>query len=213
MPGDLHKLWRARDPKGYHVEYGYSTMGYEIAGGLGVKMAAPDREVYVLVGDGSYLMLAQELVTAVQERIKIVVIIVDNHGYSSIGGLSRSLGSEGFGTHYRYREADSLGLDREGPQGDTLPIDLATNAASLGAASERVRTIAELRTALAKAKRAEGRPYVITIETDRYEGVPAYDSWWEVAPAEVSGLAEVRASRERYEKGRKTVRRHLRPPE
>jgi 3D-(3,5/4)-trihydroxycyclohexane-1,2-dione acylhydrolase (decyclizing) len=213
MPGDLHKLWRARDPKGYHVEYGYSTMGYEIAGGLGVKMAAPDREVYVLVGDGSYLMLAQELVTAVQERIKIVVILVDNHGYSSIGGLSRSLGSEGFGTHYRYREADSLGLDREGPQGDMLPIDLAANAASLGAVSERVRTIAELRSALAKAKRVVGRPYVITIETDRYEGVPAYDSWWEVAPAEVSGLAEVRASRARYEKGRKTVRRHLRPPE
>jgi 3D-(3,5/4)-trihydroxycyclohexane-1,2-dione acylhydrolase (decyclizing) len=213
MPGDLHKLWRSRDPKGYHVEYGYSTMGYEIAGGLGVKMAAPDREVYVLVGDGSYLMLAQELVTAVQERIKIVVIVVDNHGYASIGGLSRSLGSEGFGTHYRYRESDSLGLDREGPQGDTLPIDLTANAGSLGAVSQRVRTIAELRAALAEAKRAEGRPYVITIETDRYEGVPAYDSWWEVPPAEVSDLADVRASRARYEKGRKTVRRQLRPPE
>ena len=213
MPGDLHKLWRTRDPKGYHVEYGYSTMGYEIAGGLGVKMAAPDREVYVLVGDGSYLMLAQELVTAVQERIKIVVVLVDNHGYSSIGGLSRSLGSEGFGTHYRYRKSGSLGLDREGPQGDELPVDLAANAASLGAVSERVRTIAELRAALAEAKRGEGRPYVITIETDRYESVPSYEAWWEVAPAEVSGLTEVRASRERYEKGRKTARRHLRPPE
>jgi 3D-(3,5/4)-trihydroxycyclohexane-1,2-dione acylhydrolase (decyclizing) len=211
LPGDLHKLWRARDPKGYHVEYGFSTMGYEIAGGLGVKMAARDREVFVLVGDGSYLMLAQELVTAVQERIKIVVIVVDNHGYSSIGGLSRSLGSEGFGTQYRYRTANSLGLDREGPQGDTLPVDLAANAASLGAASERVRTVSELRAALAEAKRAQ-RPYVITIETDRYESVPAYDSWWEVAPAEVSGLAEVRASRERYEKGRRAARRHLRPP-
>jgi len=213
MPGDLHKLWRTRDPKGYHVEYGFSTMGYEIAGGLGVKMAAPDREVYVLVGDGSYLMLAQELVTAVQERLKIVVVLVDNHGYSSIGGLSRSLGSEGFGTQYRYRKSGSLGLDREGPQGDSLPVDLAANAASLGAVSERVRTIAELRVALAEAKRALGRPYVITIETDRYEGVPSYESWWEVAPAEVSSLAEVRASRERYEKGRKTARRHLRPPE
>jgi 3D-(3,5/4)-trihydroxycyclohexane-1,2-dione acylhydrolase (decyclizing) len=213
MPGDLHKLWRTRDPKGYHVEYGFSTMGYEIAGGLGVKMAAPDRDVYVLVGDGSYLMLAQELVTAVQERIKIVVVLVDNHGYSSIGGLSRSLGSEGFGTHYRYRKSGSLGLDREGPQGDTLPIDLAANAASLGAVSERARTITELRAALAEAKRVEGRPYVITIETDRYEAVPSYDSWWEVAPAEVSGLAEVRASRERYEKGRKSTRRHLRPPQ
>ncbi|MEX2047566.1 MAG: thiamine pyrophosphate-dependent enzyme, partial [Chloroflexota bacterium] len=186
--------------------------GYEIAGGLGVKMAAPDRDVYVLVGDGSYLMLAQELVTAVQERIKIIVVVVDNHGYSSIGGLSRSLGSQGFGTHYRYRKSGSLGLDREEPQGDTLPIDLAANAASLGAASERVRTIAELRAALREAKRGE-RPYVVTIETDRYESVPAYESWWDVAPAEVSGLTEVRASRERYEKGRKRVRRHLRPPE
>jgi 3D-(3,5/4)-trihydroxycyclohexane-1,2-dione acylhydrolase (decyclizing) len=213
MPGDLHKLWRTRDPKGYHVEYGFSTMGYEIAGGLGVKMAAPDREVYVMVGDGSYLMLAQELVTAVQERIKIVVVLVDNHGYSSIGGLSRSLGSEGFGTQYRYRKSGSLGLDREGPQGDTLPVDLVANAASLGAVSQRVRTITELRAALAQAKSVEGRPCVISIETDRYEGVPSYDSWWEVAPAEVSGLAEVRASRERYEKGRKTTRRHLRPPQ
>jgi 3D-(3,5/4)-trihydroxycyclohexane-1,2-dione acylhydrolase (decyclizing) len=213
MPGDLHKLWRTRDPKGYHVEYGFSTMGYEIAGGLGVKMAAPDREVYVLVGDGSYLMLAQELVTAVQERIKIVVVLVDNHGYSSIGGLSRSLGSEGFGTHYRYRKSGSLGLDSEGPQGEALPVDLAANAASLGAVSERASSITELRAALAEAKGVEGRPCVITIETDRYEAVPSYDSWWEVAPAEVSDLAEVRASRERYEKGRKTTRRHLRPPQ
>jgi 3D-(3,5/4)-trihydroxycyclohexane-1,2-dione acylhydrolase (decyclizing) len=211
LPGDLHKLWRTRDPKGYHVEYGFSTMGYEIAGGLGVKMAAPDREVYVLVGDGSYLMLAQELVTAVQERIKIVVVVVDNHGYSSIGGLSRSLGSQGFGTHYRYRKAGSLGLDREGPQGDTLPIDIAANAASLGAVSEKVRTVTELRAALTEAKRVE-RPYVVTIETDRYESVPAYESWWDVAPAEVSGLDEVRAARERYEKGRKSARSHLRPP-
>ena len=212
LPGDLHKLWRTRDVKGYHVEYGFSTMGYEIAGGLGVKMAAPDREVYVLVGDGSYLMLAQELVTAVQEGIKIIVVVVDNHGYASIGSLSRSLGSQGFGTHYRYRKAGSLGLDGEGPQGDTLPIDLAANAASLGAVSERVRTIAELRAALARAKRAVS-PYVITIETDRYESVPDYGSWWEVAPAEVSGLAEVRAARERYETGRKRARRELRPPE
>ena len=212
MPGDLHKLWRTRDPKGYHVEYGFSTMGYEIAGGVGVKMAAPDREVYVLVGDGSYLMMAQELVTAVQERIKIVVIVVDNHGYASIGGLSRSLGSQGFGTQYRYRTSDSLGLDGEGPQGETLPVDFAANAASLGAISERVRTIAELRAALTEAKRVD-RPYVVTIETDRYESVPAYGSWWDVAPAEVSGVSEVMESRERYEEGRKAARRHLRPTE
>src|SRR5207248_11776453 len=111
MPGDLHKLWRTRDPKGYHVEYGFSCMGYEIAGGLGVKLAAPDREVYVLVGDGSYLMLSSELVTAVQERQKLVVVLVDNSGFKSIGSLSRSLGTDGFGTLYRYRRNGSLGVD------------------------------------------------------------------------------------------------------
>ncbi|HKY93641.1 MAG TPA: thiamine pyrophosphate-dependent enzyme, partial [Nevskiaceae bacterium] len=210
MPGDLHKLWRTRDPKGYHVEYGFSTMGYEIAGGLGVKMAAPDRDVFVLVGDGSYLMLAQELVTAVQERIKLIVIVVDNHGYSSIGGLSRSLGSEGFGTQYRYRKDGAIGLDREGPQGETLPVDFVANAASLGAISARAASIAELKDALAEAKRTDG-PYVVTIEADRYQAVPAYDSWWDVVPAEVSGLADVRAARERYEKGRRSARRHIRP--
>ena len=109
MPGDLHKLWRTRDPKGYHVEYGYSCMGYEIAGGLGVKMAAPEREVYVLVGDGSYLMLPSELVTAIQEGLKLTIVLVDNHGFNSIGGLSRSLGTDGFGTQYRFRRAGSLG--------------------------------------------------------------------------------------------------------
>ena len=113
MPGDLHKLWRTRDPKGYHVEYGYSCMGYEIAGGLGVKLAAPEREVYVLVGDGSYLMLSSELVTAVQEGLKLTIVLVDNHGYNSIGALSRSLGTDGFGTQYRYRRNGSLGVDSE----------------------------------------------------------------------------------------------------
>ena len=128
LPGDLHKLWRARDPKGYHLEYGYSCMGYEIAGGLGVKMAAPDRGVYVLVGDGSYLMMAQEIVTAVQERVAITIVLLDNHGFASIGGLSESVGSGGFGTRYRGRNPDTGELD-----GGVLPIDLAANAASLGA--------------------------------------------------------------------------------
>ena len=113
MPGDLHKLWRTRDPKGYHVEYGYSCMGYEIAGGLGVKLAAPEREVYVLVGDGSYLMLSSEIVTAVQEGLKLTIVLVDNHGYNSIGSLSRSLGLDGFGTLYRYRRNGSFGLDSD----------------------------------------------------------------------------------------------------
>ncbi len=210
MPGDLHKLWRTHGPGSYHVEYGYSTMGYEIAGGLGVKLAAPDRDVYVLVGDGSYLMLAQEIVTSIQERQKLIVVLVDNHGFASIGALSRSLGSEGFGTQYRYREKDSLGLDREGPQGDTLPVDFVANASSLGAIATRAHTIPELREALAAAKRAD-RTCVIRIETDRYESVPGYESWWDVAPAEVSGLGDVRAARERYEQSRRKQRRYLRP--
>ena len=127
MPGDLHKLWRTRDPKGYHVEYGYSCMGYEVAGGLGVRLACPDRDVFVMVGDGSYLMMATELATAVQEGIKIITVLVQNHGFASIGSLSESLGSQRFGTTYRYRNADSGRLD-----GDKLPIDLAANAASFG---------------------------------------------------------------------------------
>ena len=127
LPGDLHKLWRTRNHKGYHLEYGYSTMGYEIAGGMGVKMADPDREVWVMVGDGSFLMMHTEIVTMVQEGIKVNIIVVDNHGHASIGGLSKSVGSDGFGTKYRYR-SESGQLD-----GDTLPIDFAKNCESLGA--------------------------------------------------------------------------------
>jgi len=207
MPGDLHKLWRTRDPKGYHVEYGYSCMGYEIAGGLGVKLAAPEREVYVLVGDGSYLMLSSELVTAVQERQKLIVVIVDNHGFSSIGSLSRSLGTDGFGTLYRYRSNASLGVDSEGSS-DYLPIDLAANAASLGAKAVRVTTVDELRAALEAAKVEDG-PVAIVVEVDRYEGVPSYESWWDVAVAEVSEIAAVRAAREQYEAAREDERGHV----
>jgi 3D-(3,5/4)-trihydroxycyclohexane-1,2-dione acylhydrolase (decyclizing) len=197
MPGDLHKLWRTRDPKGYHVEYGFSCMGYEIAGGLGVKLADPERDVYVLVGDGSYLMLSSELVTAVQEGVKLTVVLVDNHGYNSIGSLSRSLGTDGFGTLYRYRRDGSLGVDSD-RRTDHLPLDLAANAKSLGARAVRASTIAELRAALADAK-AEPRTTVIVIEVDRYEGVPSYESWWDVAVAEVSDVAAVRIAREQYE--------------
>ncbi|MBA3475446.1 MAG: 3D-(3,5/4)-trihydroxycyclohexane-1,2-dione acylhydrolase (decyclizing) [Actinobacteria bacterium] len=200
MPGDLHKLWRTRDAKGYHVEYGYSCMGYEIAGGLGVKLAAPEREVYVLVGDGSYLMLASELVTAVQEGLKLTVVLVDNRGYNSIGSLSRSLGTDGFGTLYRYRRDGSLGVDSDGST-DHLPVDLAANAESLGARVIRAASIEELRGALEAAK-AESRTTVIAIEVDRYESVPGYESWWDVAVAEVSGLESVREARERYEAAR-----------
>jgi 3D-(3,5/4)-trihydroxycyclohexane-1,2-dione acylhydrolase (decyclizing) len=204
MPGDLHKLWRTRDPKGYHVEYGYSTMGYEIAGGLGVRMAAPDREVFVLVGDGSYLMLAQELVTAVAEHQKLIVVLVQNHGYASIGALSESLGSQRFGTRYRYRDPATGRLD-----GDRLPVDLAANAASLGAHVERVATIGELCTALETAREAaEPRPIVIHIEVDPLVPAPTSDAWWDVPVAETSGLQTVRDARATYERA-KTRQRPL----
>jgi 3D-(3,5/4)-trihydroxycyclohexane-1,2-dione acylhydrolase (decyclizing) len=204
MPGDLHKLWRTRDPKGYHVEYGYSCMGYEIAGGLGVKMAAPEREVYVMVGDGSYLMLSSEIVTSIQEGLKLTIVLVDNHGFKSIGGLSRSLGTDGFGTQYRYRRNGSLGLDSDNPTAPLLPVDLAANAESLGAKVIRCRTIAELRAGLEAAK-GEDTTVVLAIEVDRYEGVPDYDSWWDVPVAEVSEVESVRAARRAYERARESI--------
>jgi 3D-(3,5/4)-trihydroxycyclohexane-1,2-dione acylhydrolase (decyclizing) len=218
-PGDLHKLWRARDPagKGYHVEYGYSCMGYEIPGGMGVKLAAPEREVFVLIGDGSYLMLPGELVTAVAERIPIVIVLVDNHGYASIGALSRSVGSAGFGTHYRFAANGSLPVDDDDGSGlaqpagsDVLPIDLAANAESLGARVIRARTIAELRAALSGAggEGASG-PTVVCIETDRYAGVPSYDGWWEVPVAETSTQETVRAARAEYERNVTAQRQFL----
>jgi 3D-(3,5/4)-trihydroxycyclohexane-1,2-dione acylhydrolase (decyclizing) len=207
MPGDLHKLWRTRDPKGYHVEYGFSCMGYEIAGGLGVKLAAPERGVYVMVGDGSYLMLSSELVTAVAERQKLTIVLVDNRGYKSIGNLSRSLGMDGFGTLYRYRGNGELGVDSE-ESTDYLPVDLAANAESLGAKVFRAQTMAELRAALEDAK-AERGPVVIAVEVDRYEDVPGYESWWDVAVAEVSEVPSVRAARERYEAAREDERSHV----
>jgi 3D-(3,5/4)-trihydroxycyclohexane-1,2-dione acylhydrolase (decyclizing) len=208
MPGELHKLWRTRDPKGYHVEYGYSCMGYEIAGGLGVKMAAPEREVSVLVGDGSYLMLSSEIVTSIQEGLKLTIVLVDNHGFNSIGGLSRSLGLDGFGTQYRYRRDGSLGLDSDESPPPLLPIDLAANAESLGARVIRCRTIAELRTGLTEARK-ESRTVVLTVEVDRYAGVPAYDSWWDVPVAEVAASDAVRAVREEYDEAREAERSYL----
>ncbi|MEN3269554.1 thiamine pyrophosphate-dependent enzyme, partial [Pseudonocardia sp.] len=194
MPGDLHKLWRARDPKGYHVEYGYSCMGYEIPGGMGVKLAAPEREVFVMIGDGSYLMLPGELATAVAEGIKLVVVLVQNRGYASIGALSRSIGSAEFGTHYR----------RE--------VDLAANAESLGAQVVRAGTIEELRGALEDAKAAADGPVVVHVEVDRYAGVPSYDSWWDVPVAQIATDAAVVAAREEYERARRAQRQYVEAP-
>jgi 3D-(3,5/4)-trihydroxycyclohexane-1,2-dione acylhydrolase (decyclizing) len=202
MPGDLHKLWRTRDPGGYHVEYGYSCMGYEIAGGLGVKMAAPDREVFVMVGDGSYLMMASELVTAVQEGIKLVVVCVDNHGFASIGNLSESVGSQRFGTSYRFRGPDGR-LD-----GGYLPVDLAANAASLGVDVLRAQTIEEFRLALVKA-RASDRTTLVHIETNPLLPAPSSDAWWDVPVAEVAGLETTREARAGYEKAKQRQRPYL----
>ena len=204
MPGDLHKMWRTRDAKGYQVEYGYSCMGYEIAGGLGVKMAEPDREVIVMVGDGSYLMMAQELVTAVQEGIKLVVVIVQNHGFASIGALSETVGVPRFGTNYRYR-GDSGRLD-----GDILPVDLAANAASLGAQVLRAHTLGELRQCLSQAL-ASTRTTVVHVECDLETGSPSSRSWWDVAVAEVSTQPVTRAARTAYEQAKTNQRGHLSP--
>jgi 3D-(3,5/4)-trihydroxycyclohexane-1,2-dione acylhydrolase (decyclizing) len=206
MPGDLHRLWRPRDPKAYHVEYGYSCMGYEIAGGLGVKMALdegaePGREVFVMVGDGSYLMMSSELVTAVQEGVKLIVVLVQNHGFASIGNLSESVGAQRFGTRYRYRTAS--GLD-----GEVLPVDLAANAASLGARVLTARTTEELRDALARARAASGTT-VVHVETDPLRPAPDGEAWWDVPVAEVSGLDTVREARARYEKDKQAQRPYL----
>ena len=203
LPGDLHKLWRTRDPRGYHLEYGYSCMGYEIAGGMGVALADPDRDVYVLVGDGSYLMLNSELVTMVQEGIKIIIVILDNHGFASIGGLSKSVGSDGFGTKYRYRTENEL------LNGETLPVDYAKNCESLGAHVIRANTRDALVAALEEAKSISGKPVCIVTEVDRRQRVGGYESWWDVAVAEVSDNPDVQQARRDYEEAKKKQRHYL----
>jgi 3D-(3,5/4)-trihydroxycyclohexane-1,2-dione acylhydrolase (decyclizing) len=202
-PGDLHKLWRTRTPNGYHMEYGYSCMGYEIPAAIGAKMADPSREVYVFLGDGTYQMMPSEIVTSVQEGIKIIIVLVDNHGFGSIGALSRSLGQGGFGTGYRFRSPASGQLD-----GEPLKVDFAANARSLGAHALTASTLEELKEALKKAKTLD-RTTVIVVETDPAVSVPGYESWWDVAVAEVSEMESVRAARVRYVEERKRERHHL----
>ncbi len=203
MPGDLHKLWRSRDPSGYHVEYGYSCMGYEIAGGLGVKLAEPDRGVFVMVGDGSYLMMAQELVTAVQERVKLTVVLVENHGFASIGALSESVGSQRFGTAYRFRDDSTGRLD-----GDFVPTDLAANAASLGVEVHRARSVEELRDALVASRSAPG-PTLVHIETDPRLAAPSSEAWWDVPVAEAAGLESTTDARRTYDREKERQRTYL----
>jgi 3D-(3,5/4)-trihydroxycyclohexane-1,2-dione acylhydrolase (decyclizing) len=203
MPGDLHKLWRTRDPKGYHVEYGYSCMGYEIAGGLGVKMADPQREVFVMVGDGSYLMMAQEIVTAVQEGFKLVIVLVQNHGFASIGALSETVGSQRFGTRYRRRNPETGALD-----GDLLPVDLAANAESLGADALRAESLEDFESALRRARESD-RTTVVHVETDPLVPAPDSEAWWDVPVSEVAELDSTRAAREVYERHKAAQRTFL----
>lgn len=202
-PGDLHKLWRATDPKNFHLEYGYSTMGYEIAAGLGAKMAAPDREIYVICGDGGYLMNNHELVTAVQEGIKFTVLLLNNNGFASIGGLSESIGGERFGTQYRFRDELSGQIT-----GSHLPVDLAKNAESLGVEVIRATDRASLQDALTQAKKNE-RTTVIYIETNLYRTVKGYNAWWEVPVAEVSESQSVRQAYNTYRENKKTQKIYL----
>lgn len=215
LPGDLHKMWRVRDPFGYHVEYAYSCMGYEIPGGLGVKRAAiaeaasttaaggesaPVRDVVVMVGDGSYLMMHTELVTAVAERIKLIVVLIQNHGYASIGSLSESLGSQRFGTQYRALNEEQHSFD----EGETLPVDLALNAESLGVKVVRIepgeKVIAELEQAIRDAKAApEGTgPILIHVESDPLLDAPSSESWWDVPVSQVSELESTQQAFQTY---------------
>jgi 3D-(3,5/4)-trihydroxycyclohexane-1,2-dione acylhydrolase (decyclizing) len=189
LPGDLHKLWRTSRPGGYHMEYGYSCMGYEIAGGLGVKLADPSREVWVMVGDGSFLMMASEIATSIQEGAKLNLVVLDNHGFSSIGGLSQAIGSGGFGTDYR------------------VPVDFVALCQGLGAHAVRARTREEVESALA-AMRGHDRTTAVVVEVDKEQRVPGYESWWDVPISEVSEIESIRQARARFEEDVKKERRH-----
>jgi 3D-(3,5/4)-trihydroxycyclohexane-1,2-dione acylhydrolase (decyclizing) len=207
LPGDLHKLWRARHPKQFHLEDGYSTMGYEIAGGLGNHMAEPEREVYVLVGDGSFLMMASEIATSIQEGYRLTIVLMDNSGYKSIGGLSRSLGQAGFGTRYVYPVNGSVATD-DTPDAREVNLDLAACARGLGANVVECAGYDEVVAALSEAKAAD-RTSVIYVRNDRMEGVPGYDSWWDVPVAEVSESESVQAARRAWEAKRAEERTFL----
>ncbi len=202
LPGDLHKLWRTTDPKAFHLEYGYSTMGYECAAGIGAKLACPDREIYVMVGDGNYLMMNNEIVTAIQEGVRFTIVLLNNNGFGSIGGLSESIGSQRFGTRYRFRDTKTGQLD-----GDTLPVDFTLNARSLGAHVIEATDIASLKEALEKARNND-RTTVITIETDLYKGIPGY-AWWDVAISEVAEIDTVKEAYKIYSENKKRERYFL----
>jgi 3D-(3,5/4)-trihydroxycyclohexane-1,2-dione acylhydrolase (decyclizing) len=190
LPGELHRLWRTRDPRGYHLEYGYSCMGYEIAGGLGAKLALPDREVFVMVGDGSYLMMNSEIATSVAMRQKIVIVLLDNHGFGCINRLQQACGSASF---------------KNLLEPDAPAVDFAAHARSLGAHAEQVKTVADLEGALERAMLRD-RTAVVVIETDPARPFPGGGAWWDVPVPEVSARPEVRAARQAYDAARRPPR-------
>ena len=200
MPGELLRLWRPEDPKAYHMEYGFSCMGYEIAGGLGVKLAEPDRDVVVMVGDGSYLMMNSEIVTAVGEGLRLTIVLVDNHGYQCILGLQRAVGVSDFGNELRYRDRATKQLT-----GEYIPVDFQRHAESMGANAVVARTAGELKKALNDASKAD-RVTVIVVPVDPEKRMPGMGTWWDVPVAEVSGEEKTRKTRETYEKATENQR-------
>lgn len=200
MPGELLRLWRPEDPKAYHMEYGYSCMGYEIPGGLGVKLAEPGREVVVMVGDGSYLMMNSEIVTAVGEGIKLTIVLVDNHGYQCILGLQRAVGVSDFGNELRYRDQTTKQLT-----GEYIPVDFVKHAESMGAHAIFARSAEELKKALIDA-RNDDRVTVIVVPVDPEKRMPGMGTWWDVPVAEVSTEEKTRKTREDYEKATENQR-------
>jgi 3D-(3,5/4)-trihydroxycyclohexane-1,2-dione acylhydrolase (decyclizing) len=200
LPGDMHKLWRTKNGNQYHMEYGYSCMGYEIAGGLGIRMAKKSGDVFVMVGDGSYLMMNSEIVTAVQEGQKLIIVLINNHGFGSINGLSLSLGSKGFGNQYRKREKET-----DGYTGGKLPVDYAAHAKAMGIDATKAQTKKDLEDAISAA-RDSNTSTMIEVLVDSSIGVPGYESWWDVPVAEVSLSDEVMKVREEYNQKIKTER-------
>ena len=194
LPGDMHKLWRTINGDQYHMEYGYSCMGYEIAGGLGIRMAKDSGDVFVMVGDGSYLMMNSEIITAVQENEKLIIILINNHGFGSINGLSLSLGSNGFGNQYRKRERLS-----DEYSGDKLPVDYAAHAQSMGINAVKVKTKQRLEKAIHQAKESS-ESILIEVFVDLDVKVPGYEAWWDVPVAEISQSKKVAKVRNEYDK-------------
>ena len=203
MPGDLQALWRARTPVQYHLEYGYSCMGYEIPAALGAKLARPDSEVVALVGDGSYQMAPQEIATIVAEGVKVVIVILQNHGWSSIGALSESHGSQRFATRYQMRNGETGLLD-----GGDVPLDIAANLRSYGIEVLEPDGVAEFRSAYATAA-GNLRTTAIVVETDLFGPAPPSSAWWDVPVSEVSRLQSTRDAREAYVAERGAQRHHL----